>query len=395
MGMFRDSGLSRQAASRRRFLQFLASSPLFAAAQTSFGYPGNEKPNKINEILNISQLDYYAREKLSPPAYHFIVAAADDGSTKRANRAAFERVRIRPRRLVDTTGLDTSVSIFARRYPSPIILAPVGNQALVHEAGDLATARAAASRGTLMILAMLSNASIAEIASAGASNWLQLYPSRSQAFVRHLMDEAAGSGIDTIVLTIDGPDRGNREAERWFAMHRDRTVPRSRVRLGNFESFEGRKGIGDAKLTWERLAWYRDNTDLKLVLKGVVTAEDARLCLEHGADGLVVSNHGGRQEGHGRGTLAVLPEIVETVKGRIPVLIDGGIRRGADVFKALALGADAACIGRPYLWGLGAFGEAGVGKCLDVLQAELERTMRLAGTPTPADIRRSHVWPER
>jgi isopentenyl diphosphate isomerase/L-lactate dehydrogenase-like FMN-dependent dehydrogenase len=162
--------------------------------------------------------------------------------------------------------------------------------------------------------------------------------------------------------------------------------------LGNFEGFAGPKGIGDPAFDWEAVAALRKQLKLPLVLKGVVTREDARLCKKYGVDGVVVSNHGGRQEGSGRATLDVLPEVVEELGGRMPVLVDGGIRRGSDAFKALALGADAVCIGRPYLWGLGAFGQPGVEKCLRILRAEFERTLRYAGTASLADISPRHVW---
>jgi 4-hydroxymandelate oxidase len=194
------------------------------------------------------------------------------------------------------------------------------------------------------------------------------------------------------VLTIDGPTRGNHEAARWFALTRDKTQPRDAVRLGNFEDFSGRKGIGDPSLDWDDLAWFRDHTSLNFMLKGVVTHEDAKLCRKYGVDGVIVSNHGGRQEGSGRGTLDVLPEIVAELKGRMPVLMDGGIRRGSDIFKALALGADAVCIGRPYLWGLGAYGQEGVEKCLSILNSELVRTMQFAGTTSLASIDKDSIW---
>ena len=159
----------------------------------------------------------------------------------------------------------------------------------------------------------------------------------------------------------------------------------------NFEAFDGPTPIGDPSFTWEDLAWLRDQADLKLVLKGIMTGEDARLARKYGADALIVSNHGGRQEGSGQGTLEVLPEIVESVKGRMPVLVDGGIRRGADAYKALALGANAVCIGRPYMWGLGAYGEAGVDKSLSILNSELKRTMQFAGVTSLAQISRESV----
>jgi isopentenyl diphosphate isomerase/L-lactate dehydrogenase-like FMN-dependent dehydrogenase len=219
-----------------------------------------------------------------------------------------------------------------------------------------------------------------------------LYPSANRDFMRKLLDDARAAGCGAIVLTIDGPTRGNHEAEQWFRRARDGTAPARSVRLGNFENFKGSKSIGDPAFTWGDLAWVRDNTSLPLLLKGIVTREDAKLCRKYGIDGVIVSNHGGRQEGNGRGTLDVLPEIVAELKGRMPVLIDGGIRRGSDAFTALALGADAVCIGRPYLWGLGAFGQPGVEKALAILQAEFIRTMIYAGTPSLAAINKDYVW---
>lgn len=277
----------------------------------------------------------------------------------------------------------------------------------IHAEGELATARgAAAAGGHLLIAAQMSNASVEEIVaefevSGGAGTdagvtasrpWLQLYPSPNPEFTDFLAARAAAAGCGALVLTIDGPARGNHEAERWFALHRDRNQRQERNRLGNFEGFSGRSGIGAPAFTWDDVVALRKRVTLPLLLKGIVTAEDARLCRQHGVDGIIVSNHGGRQEGNGRGTFDVLPEVVAAIDGRMPVLIDGGVRRGADVFKALALGADAVCVGRPYLWGLGAFGEAGVAKSLTILQTELERTMRYAGTPTLEDIRRDYVY---
>lgn len=378
---------------RRRFLRFLAASPLAALpADFSLAYPDRARPASLREVLNIFQLDAAARQALAPDAYHFIVDAADDGLTKAANRAAYERVQLRPRRLVDVSQPDMSVELFGQSYASPIVLAPVGNQQKLHADGELATARAALKRDSLMICSMMTNASIGEIAATGGSYWLQLYPSKHREFLKKLMDDAASAGCDTLVLTVDGPARGNHEATRWFALTRDKSKARPRVRIGNFEGFSGPRGIGDPSLTWEDLAWFRDQTKLNFVLKGIVTAEDARLARKYGVDGLIVSNHGGRQLDGGRGTLDVLPEIVDAVKGRMPVLIDGGIRRGTDACKALALGADAVCVGRPYLWGLGAYGQDGVGKCLAILNAELQRAMQLAGTPRLQDISRESVF---
>jgi len=262
----------------------------------------------------------------------------------------------------------------------------------VHAAGELATARAAQARSTLMICSMMSNASISEITAVTGDYWMQLYPSPDKAFLAHLLQAAEGSGCQAVVLTVDGPARGNHEAERWFRSMRKPGSKRRIAPLGNFSSYQGPRRIGDPSLTWEGLGWFKKNSKLPLLLKGVMTREDARLCLDAGVDGLVVSNHGGRQEGSSRGTLDVLPEIVAEVQGRIPVLLDGGIRRGSDALKALAIGADAVCIGRPYLWGLGAFGEEGVARALSILQTELVREMTYAGVPSLAAINKGYVW---
>jgi isopentenyl diphosphate isomerase/L-lactate dehydrogenase-like FMN-dependent dehydrogenase len=203
-----------------------------------------------------------------------------------------------------------------------------------------------------------------------------------------MLKQAEDAGSKVLVLTVDGPVRGNREREFWYQSHsKERTFPR----MGNMEAIKGRLRIGDPSLTWDYIEWLKTNTKMKVVLKGIVTHEDAHLCRKYGADGLIVSNHGGRQEESNRGTIECLSEVVEAVDGKIPVLIDSGFRRGTDIFKALALGAQAICIGRPYLWGLASFGEEGVGKVLDLLNAELIRIMQLAGTPSIQSINQKYV----
>lgn len=378
---------------RRDFLRFLAASPLATLpANFSQAYPERAVPESLREILNIFQLDKVAQRRLAPDAYHFIVDAADDGATKQANRDAYKKVQLRPRRLVDVSTIDTAVELFGSAYASPLMLAPVGNQQKINPDGELATARAAAAKEHLMICSMMTNASITEIGGVPGKYWFQLYPSTNRDFLQALVADATAVGCKAIVLTVDGPVRGNHEASRWFRLTRDKSQPRESARIGNFESFTGAKSIGDPTVTWDDLAWFRDQTSLPFVLKGIVTVEDARLCRKYGMDGIIISNHGGRQEGSGRGTLDVLPAIAAEIKGRMPVLLDGGIRRGSDIFKALALGADAVAVGRPYLWGLGAFGQEGVEKALALLQTELVRTMMYAGTPSLAAINKEHVW---
>jgi isopentenyl diphosphate isomerase/L-lactate dehydrogenase-like FMN-dependent dehydrogenase len=376
---------------RRQLLRFLLASPLVTgAAALSAWWPGRAGarpelaiPDTAARALDVFQVRAAARRVLEPAPWHFIVNGADDGKTVAANRRAFDDWQIRVRRLVDVSRVDTSVELFGQVLNSPILLAPAGDQQFVHPDGELATARAAARNGHVMVCSTISSHAIGEIAAAAdAPLWFQLYASRHRPFMRYLLDRAAEAGCRAAVLTIDGPTIGNREGERWF---RGRTE-RGRARMGNFEAYSGKKNIGDPSLTWEIVSWLRANTRLKIMLKGIVTREDAALCAEHGVDGVIVSNHGGRQEESGRGTLACLPEVLEAVDGRLPVLIDGGFRRGTDVFKALALGARAVCIGRPYLWGLGAFGEAGVARVLALLDAELVRIMKLAGTVDIAAI---------
>jgi len=376
---------------RRRILQLLAASPVLLSGPV-FARPEYVKPESLQQALNIEHLKLLAQGKLELDDYHFIVGGSDDMATTVENRAGFQRVKIRPRRLVDVSSLDMRVRLFGREYPSPIILAPAGNQQRVHPDAELATAGAAKSGEYLMIASMMSNYSIGEIAATGVPSWFQLYPSQNREFMLHLMRAAEAAGCDTLVLTIDGPARGNHEAERWFKKTRDRSAKQARTRLGNFEGYEGRKGIGDPAMTWDDLAWFRENTSMNLVLKGIVTSEDAKLCRKHKVDGVIVSNHGGRQEGNGRATIDVLPEVADVLSGRMPVLMDGGIRRGADILKAIASGADAVCVGRPYLYGLAAGGESGVKKSLRILQSEFERTMRYAGTPALQNITADAVY---
>jgi len=384
---------------RRRLLRFMLGSPLVGstAALTAW-WPGTAGarpelaiPETAGQSLDVFQIRAAAQQKLDLAAWHYVVNGADDGKTLVANRAAFDEWQIRARRLIDVTDVDTSVELFGRRLNSPLLLAPCGNQQIVNEYAELATARAAGKRGHLMICATISNYPVVEIAAVtDAPLWFQLYASRHRAFMQYLIVQAEQAGCEVLVLTVDGPTIGNREGERWFRTRGSS----SSVRMGNFEGYDGKKGIGDPSLTWNIVPWLRANTGMKIVLKGIVTREDAELSVDHGVDGIIVSNHGGRQEESGRGTLECLPEVLDGVDGRVPVLIDGGFRRGTDIFKALGLGATAVCIGRPYLWGLGAFGEQGVERVLALLDAELQRIMKFAGTTDLAAIGTASLVPE-
>ena len=373
---------------RRRLLRFLLQSPLLAAP-VALARPEFAVPETLDEVLDVFQMQRAARKVLDLETWHFIVNGADDLRTLDANRAAFDAWQMRVRRLVDVSRIDTSVELLGRKLSSPILLAPVGSQQTIHADGELATMRAASARGHLMIASTVSSNSIGEIRSAGASPlWFQLYASPDQGLMRHLLASAEAAGSLAVVLTVDSNTRGNREGERWFARTSTRKGP---PRMGNFEGYKGPPRIGDAALNWASIDWLRANTRLPVLLKGIVTREDAKLAVRAGVAGLVVSNHGGRQEESGRGTLECLPEVVAAVRGRLPVLIDGGFRRGTDVFKALALGADAVCVGRPYLFGLAAYGEPGVAKVLAILDSEFQRSMQFAGTTSIAAIRPTYL----
>jgi isopentenyl diphosphate isomerase/L-lactate dehydrogenase-like FMN-dependent dehydrogenase len=394
-GNGRGGDARRVALARREFLRFVLQSPLlspvlWAAAPAAFARPELAVPQTAAEALDVFQVERYARTKLDLPTIHFIVNGADDGKTMQANRDAFDGWAIRARRLVDVSRIDLGREVLGEKLDVPILLAPVGNQLSIHAEGELATARAARAAGQLMLASTVTNFSVGEIAREAGPLWFQLYASPDRKLMEKLVADAEAAGCRVMALTVDSNTRGNREGERWWSRATEGKPP---LRLGNFENYPGPPRIGDVALDWNTVDWLRGRTKMKLVLKGIVTREDASLALEHGVDGLVVSNHGGRQEESLRATLDCLPEVVEAVSGRMPVLIDGGFRRGTDIFKAIALGASAVCVGRPYLWGLGAFGQEGVARVLVILREELKRTMQLAGTTsldaiTPAYLER-------
>jgi isopentenyl diphosphate isomerase/L-lactate dehydrogenase-like FMN-dependent dehydrogenase len=358
------------------------------------GRPEFAVPETLDQVLDVFQMQRAAQKVLDLETWHFIVNGADDLRTLDANRAAFDDWQMRVRRLVDVSRIDTTLELLGQKLSSPILLAPVGVQQTIHADGEPGTMRAASARGHLMIASTVTSSSIGEIRSAGnAPLWFQLYASPDQGLMRHLLAAAESAGCLAVALTVDSPTRGNREGERWFAQHPTGAdaARKGPPKMGNFEGYKGTTRIGDPALTWAIVDWLRANTRLPILLKGIVTREDATLAVRARVDGLIVSNHGGRQEESGRGTLECLPEVVAAVDGRMPVLIDGGIRRGTDIFKALALGATAVCVGRPYLFGLGAYGEKGVAKVLAILDSELQRSMQFAGTISIAAIKPAYL----
>jgi isopentenyl diphosphate isomerase/L-lactate dehydrogenase-like FMN-dependent dehydrogenase len=382
--------------SRRRFLGFVLGSPLFAGRALTAAPAGASEPLVASpeDAVDVFDLQAVARAKLLASHYDYIEAGADGGGTKAANQESIVRLRLRPRRLVDVTSVDTSVRLFGAAWPTPIVLCPTGGQKAFHPEGELATTRAAHRRGHLTILSTGTTTAIEEVATASAGRfWFQLYPTSSEPITRALLQRAERAGCQVVVVTVDTPaggvvedvfKRARRLDPRRCSECHDGAWFRRKPMLSSLD-FRGVSFLGPG-VTWDTVRRIKSATRMKVLLKGILTSEDAALAVDHGMDGLIVSNHGGRVEGASRATIDALPEVVAAVRGRIPVLIDGGFRRGADVFKALALGATAVCVGRPYLWGLGAFGQPGVERTLEILQAELERTMRLSGTRSLKEI---------
>lgn len=372
---------------RREFLSFLAASPLLRA----------EEPYVItapNEAYSVMDFEAAARKVVPPAHFGYMATGVDDDLTLRANRDGFKRLAIRPRRLVDVTTIDTRTELFGVTYDTPIIMAPVGNQRAFHPQAEVATAKAAAARKNLMILSSATNTSVEDVAKINSRLWYQLYATNRWEVAQRMVKRAESSGCPVLAWTVD--TTAGRNTETFLRSKRADTRKCETCHEPGGGNFYQRKPMFDgfphaglttqsAALTWDFIRRLRDITKMKLLIKGIESREDAQLCREYGVDGIIVSNHGGRATETGRGTIECLPEVIEGA-GNLPVLIDGGFRRGTDVFKALALGARAICIGRPYLWGLGAFGQPGVETVLDIMRREFELIMKQSGTRSVAEI---------
>jgi isopentenyl diphosphate isomerase/L-lactate dehydrogenase-like FMN-dependent dehydrogenase len=346
-------------------------------------------------VINVQEFEQEARERLDPGAYGYYAGGAGDERTLRANVEAFARWEFRPRMLVDVSEVTTETTVLGVPSTSPLLIAPTAFHRLADPEGEAATARAAARTGTVMCLSTLSSVSPAELAAAApeATLWFQLYCSRDRGFTEELVAGVAEAGFKALVLTVDVPVIGRRERDlrAAFALPEGLPVPNLPVELARVDFHAAISSIVDPGLSWRDLEWLRSISPLPLVVKGVLTAEDALLAAEHGAAGVIVSNHGGRQLDGVPATLDVLPEVAEAVGERVEVLVDGGIRRGTDVLKALALGARAAMAGRAVLWGLAASGEDGVVRVLELLRDEIASGLMLLGCPRPEDVTRAHV----
>jgi 4-hydroxymandelate oxidase len=349
-------------------------------------------------FTNLLELEGMARAKVPKPAFDYIAGGAEDEASLARNAEAFGRWALRPRVLVDVSRRDTSTSVLGQRISMPIMVAPTAFHMLVHPEGEVATALGTAAAGTLMVASTLATRSLEEIAAVGAApRWFQLYVYKDRKVTKDRGRRAADAGYQALCLTVDAPVAGRRERDERNAF----TLPPG-LNVRNLEAAgldrmpEGGvvcSGLAaywaemlDPGLTWRDVGWLRSLSPLPLVLKGIMTAEDATLAVEHDVDGIIVSNHGGRQLDCTRATLDALPEVAAAVGGRAEVYVDGGVRRGTDVLKAVALGARAVLLGRPVLWGLALDGAEGVRAVLEHLRMELEISMALGGSPSVAHI---------
>jgi 4-hydroxymandelate oxidase len=318
-------------------------------------------------------------------AWEYVIAGAGDELTVRWNHEAYQRIRLKPRVLVDVSNVDTSVTLFGQQHPFPILLAPTAAQKLTHSEGELATVRGAGATGTTMVMSTFSNTSLEDAAAIAKSPlWLQLYAQTDRGFTRELVQRAEASGYQALCLTIDTPTIGARSREE-----------RAAVTLGALPNLKGLKDLGsviDPTLSWKHIEWLLSFAKIPLLVKGVLNPDDADCAVKAGVAGIIVSNHGGRNLDTLPATIDALPHVADRVAGSVPIFVDGGIRRGTDVMKALALGANAVLIGRPYLYGLGAAGEAGVARVVALLQREFQMAMMLTGRTSAGRIDRSVIW---
>ncbi|SHH88397.1 alpha-hydroxy acid oxidase [Bradyrhizobium erythrophlei] len=409
-----------RATSRRRFLQHLAASPLFASgtlsaygAEAPSKWPdpmiwapagGGELIDRPKDAINVFDFEPVARKNVPPAHFGYMASGLDDEVTLRANREGFLKFQLMPHRLNDVSKVDTSVELFGTRYDSPIFVCPTGGNQFFHPDGEVAVAKAARAGNHLQILSTSSNYSVEDVTEArGAPIWFQLYASPRWEVAQALIKRADAAGCPVLVVTVDRIAGRNQETlfrlmrtdtRECSACHDRGSFAARSVRRHNYDGIDlsGMPAGGESSnLSWDTFKRMRDITRMKIVLKGIVTPDDAELAVQNGIDGILVSNHGGRGEDNGRSTIDALPDIIAAVKGRMPVIVDSGFRRGTDAVKALAIGAQAVGIGRPYLWGLGAFGQEGVERVLEIVRTETRAAMQQCGARSVRELNPSFV----
>ncbi len=384
--------------SRRQFLKYLAASPVLAYAQSTRRYAGlgDGLISTPEHALNVFDFESVAESVLPPAHWGYLKTSIDDDATIRRNREGFTHYQLRPRRLIDVRQIDMSTEIFGKTWPTPIVIAPTGSNQAFHPEGELAVARAARVKNHLQMISTVASTPIEDVIEArGEPVWYQLYPRYDWTETMKMVKRAEAAGCPAIALTVDNTMGSNRETVRRFAKLDERDCAVCHTEERKSPMHEGlnipERNDYSRSVDWEFVRRLRDATSMKVLIKGIVRGDDAELAVGDGVDGIVVSNHGARAVATDRSTIECLPEIVSAVRGRILVLVDSGFRRGTDLFKALALGADAVCIGRPYLWGLASFGQPGVEAVLELLRAELELVMRQAGTTSIDQIDPTYI----
>src|ERR1700678_3563308 len=393
----------QQFRNRRNFLKFLAASPLLASlpARAWQTHSLDEILASPKDALDVMDFEAAARKALPPAHWGYMASGVDDNLTRDRHHEAYKNIQLRPRKLIDVSKIDTRVELFGTTLESPIFLSPVGAQGMFHANGEMDVARAAQAKKALQVLSTVTSHSVEDVIKArGGPVWYQLYAVSDWGLTEKIVKRAENAGCPVVAWTIDLlAGRNTETASRYRRIDNRQCADCHGEPFGSVTTsrpmFDGlnMKGvtINAPTFSWEYVDRLKKATHMKLILKGIETREDARLCVEHGVDGILVSNHGGRATETYRATIECLPEVVDGVSGRIPVMVDGGIRRGTDAYKALALGAKAVGIGRPYIWGLSAFGQPGVEKVIEILRGEFELTMKQCGARSLAEISRSTV----
>jgi len=375
----------------------------YASAQSPASPPDSDLIASAADALSVLDFEPVARAKLPPWHWAWLSTGGDGGETLRANREGFDRYQIRARRLVDISKIDTSVRLFGRTWETPIYLSPVGGHRTYNPEGELATARAAKAKKHLQVLSTVTTTSVEDVnAARGEPVWFQLYQRDDWGQTKELLKRVESAGCPALVFTVDllggrNMEQFNRVLQRnrqqCVACHlngQPLTDLRNRPMLNKLSTpATPQPELGSP--TWDYVKRLKDTIGMKLLVKGIVTREDAELAIQNGVDGVYISNHGGRAENSLRPTIQCVPEVAAGVAGRAPILVDGGVRRGADIFKALALGATAVGVGRPYMWGLASFGQPGVEMVLDILRRELQLIMRQSGVTSIQSIGAAYV----
>jgi len=373
--------------------------PLLTANNVASTPAPNDCPEAVDikDFISLSDFEPVAQRRMSPMAWEYFQSGVADEITLRWNREAYDHLRLRPKVLVDVSELDTSVELFGERLPHPILLAPAADQRVLHPEGEEATARGAGGASSVFVLSSFTNTPVEEVAkNASAPLWFQLYVQRDRAFTRDVVLRAEAAGCKALSVTVDTPVFGarNRQARAKYELQpglsRPHLPPSSKtVASGELRVFAD---WAEPALTWRDIGWLNSVSKIPVLLKGILNPDDAERAVQEGAAGIIVSNHGARNLDTVPATIDALPQVVERVAGRIPVLVDGGIRRGTDVVKAIALGAKAVLIGRPYLYGLAVAGDEGVKRVIDILRSEMEMAMGLLGRPSIQAIDSSVLW---